>query len=57
MGYKDLMKSVLMMAVKEITNDDNYEDSELLQGQEMGLLLAIDKVEASSFLLEKWKEA
>ena len=57
MSYKEVLKSALMMCVKETVNDKDYESSEKLQGIEIGLLTAIEKLEASSFLLEGWKEA
>ena len=50
--YAEILKSVLKMQISYITENPNYEMSDNLQGQEQGLLIALEKIEASSFLTE-----
>jgi len=50
--YAEILKSVLKMQISYITENPNYETSDHLQGQEQGLLIALEKIEASSFLTE-----
>ena len=50
--YAEILKSVLKMQIGYITENPNYEMSDYLQGQEKGLLIALDKIEASRFLTE-----
>ena len=50
--YAEILKSVLKMQISYITENPNYEMSDYLQGQEKGLLIALDKIEASRFLTE-----
>lgn len=47
--YAEILKSVLQMQISYITENPNYETSDYLQGQEQGLLIALEKIEASSF--------
>ena len=49
--YAEILKSVLKMQISYITENPNYEMSDK-QGQEQGLLIAIEKIEASNFLTE-----
>lgn len=50
--YSKILEMVLRMQITYIAENPNYGDSEYLQGQEMGLLIAIDKIKASEFLTE-----
>lgn len=50
--YAEILESVLRMQIDYIRSNPNYEDSDYLQGQEVGLLTAIDKIKASNFLTE-----
>ena len=50
--YAEILKSVIKIQIGYITENPNYEYSDYLQGQEQGLMTALDKIEASSFLLE-----
>lgn len=50
--YAEILKSVLRMQINYITENPNYEMSDDLQGQERGLLIALEKIEDSNFLLE-----
>ena len=50
--YAEILKSVLKMQISYITENPNYETSDYLQGQEQGLLIALEKIETSSFLTE-----
>ena len=50
--YSEILKMVLKLQINYITDNPNYSDSEYLQGQEAGLLIAIDKIDASKFLTE-----
>ena len=51
--YAELMKLILKMQINYILEDPDYEESEHLQGQEVGLRIAIEKIEQSSFLFER----
>ena len=51
--YAEILKSVIKMQIGYITENPNYDESDYLQGQEQGLMIALDKIEASSFLLEE----
>ena len=53
--YAEILKAVIEMQIKYIQQDSRYEYSENLQGQEIGLTIALDKIEASQFLIEDWK--
>lgn len=50
--YAEILESVLRVQIDYIRLNPNYEDSDYLQGQEVGLLTAIDKIKASKFLTE-----
>jgi len=50
--YSEILESVLRIQIGCIRSNPNYEDSDYLQGQEVGLLTAIDKIKASKFLTE-----
>ena len=50
--YAEILKAVIEMQIKYIQQDSRYEYSENLQGQEIGLTIALDKIEASQFLME-----
>lgn len=50
--YVKILKAVLKMQIEMITHDENYEKSNILQGEELGLYIALDKIEASKFLYE-----
>lgn len=52
-SYFDTLKIVLKMAIKDIIDDPRYEESTLLQGQKMGLMIALEKLERSKFLIEE----
>ena len=51
--YAEILKSVIKIQIHDITENPRYEESNYLQGQEMGLLIALDKIEASKFLFER----
>ena len=48
--YAQVLASVLKLQIQCIREDSEYEDSELLQGQEIGLMIALEKIKASEFL-------
>lgn len=50
--YSVLLRYVLKMQIAYIRENENYETSDYLQGQEVGLMTAIDKIDASGFLME-----
>ena len=50
--YSEILKSVLEMQLCYIRENPNYDDSEYLQGQEVGLMIALDKIEKSEFLIK-----
>lgn len=50
--YMETMKAILEMQIGYIEEDENYEDSDFLQGQVVGLRIAIEKLNASAFLAE-----
>ena len=50
--YAEILTAVIEMQIKFIQEDSKYEYDEGLQGQEIGLTIALDKIEASKFLLE-----
>ena len=53
--YIKVLKSVLKMQIEYIREDPRYEDfeySEYMEGQESGLMIALDKIEASRFLIK-----
>lgn len=50
--YAEILESVLRIQIGYIRSNPNYEDDDYLQGQEVGLLTAIDKIKASKFLTE-----
>lgn len=50
--YSEILEMVLEMQIKYIVENEDYEDSLYLQGQEAGLLIAIDKIKASQFLVK-----
>lgn len=53
-SYKSVLKFAINGVIEDIRNNARYGDSEFLQGQEVGLMLALEKLDASSFLLEQW---
>ena len=50
--YSEILKMVLELQINYITENPDYYESEYLQGKEAGLLIAIDKIKASEFLME-----
>lgn len=50
--YAEILKAVLKMQIGYIQENPRYYDSEYLQGQEEGLRIALEKIEASNFLME-----
>lgn len=52
--YSEILESVLKYQLHFITEDPRYEESEYLQGQEAGLRIALEKIEASKFLTEEY---
>ena len=50
--YSEILKACLQMQIRRITEGPDYECSDFLQGQEMGLLIAIDKIEKAQFLTD-----
>lgn len=50
--YAEILTAVLMMQIRYIQENPNYDDNEYLQGQEEGLRIALEKIEASQFLTE-----
>lgn len=50
--YSEILKMVLELQINYITENPDYYKSEYLQGKEAGLLIAIDKIKASEFLME-----
>lgn len=50
--YAEILKAVIEMQIKFIQQDSRYEYGENLQGQKIGLTIALDKIEASQFLIE-----
>lgn len=50
--YAEILKGVLKMQIGYIQENPRYDESEYLQGQEIGLRIALEKIEASSFLFE-----
>ncbi len=50
--YSEILEMVLRLQIDYIINNPDYENSDFLQGQEVGLLTAIDKINKSKFLTE-----
>ena len=50
--YSEILENVLKLQIHYITEDPRYDDSEYLQGQEAGLMIALEKIAASKFLTE-----
>lgn len=50
--YAEILKAVIQMQISYITSNPKYDDSDYLQGQEVGLMIALDKINASKFLTE-----
>ena len=50
--YAEIIKSVLKIQINYITENPRYEESDYLQGQEVGLMIALEKIDASKFLYE-----
>ena len=50
--YAEILTAVLIMQIGYIQENPRYDDSEYLQGQEEGLRIALEKIEASQFLIE-----
>lgn len=48
--FRELMIGVLKMQIDAITEKPDYDENEYLQGQETGLLIAIEKLKAAEFL-------
>ena len=51
--YAEVLKSVIKMQIHYIVNDDNYESNRYLEGQEIGLRIALQKIKESEFLFEE----
>ncbi len=51
--FRKLMIDIFKMQINAITENPKYEDSEFLQGQEVGLMIAIDKMNSAAFLTEE----
>lgn len=54
--FRNLMIGVMQMQIDAITGSPEYEGSQLMEGKELGLMIAIDKLQAAAFLTED-KEA
>lgn len=50
--YAEILKAAIKIQILYITEDPKYDYDEYLQGQEQGLLIALEKIEASKFLTE-----
>ena len=50
--YAEVLKSVLKVQIKYITDHPDYERSSYLEGQEIGLRIALQKIKESEFLFE-----
>lgn len=50
--YAEVLKSVLKMQIKYITDHLDYEGNRYLEGQEIGLRIALQKIKESEFLFE-----
>lgn len=51
--YAEVLKSVLKVQIKYITDDPNYDEgNRYLEGQEIGLRIALQKIKESEFLFE-----
>lgn len=50
--YAEILKAVLKMQIGYIQENPRYDDSKYLQGQKEGLRIALEKIEASNFLME-----
>lgn len=50
--YAQVLKDVLKMQIDYIVNDNNYESNRYLEGQEIGLRIALQKIKESEFLFE-----
>ena len=51
--FRNLMIGVMQMQIDAIVEHPGYESSRLLQGKELGLMIAIDKLKAAAFLTEE----
>lgn len=51
--YAQVLKDVLKMQIHYIVNDNDYESNRYLEGQEIGLRIALRKIEESEFLFEE----
>lgn len=51
--FRKLMIDIFKMQINAITENPKYEDSEFLQGQEVGLMIAIDKMNSAAFFTEE----
>lgn len=50
--YAQVLKDILKMQIDYIVNDNNYESNRYLEGQEIGLRIALQKIKESEFLFE-----
>ena len=50
--YAEILKAVLKMQIGYIQENPRYDGNEYLQGQEEGLRIALEKIDASQFLME-----
>lgn len=50
--YAELLKSILKLQIRYIEEGNNYEYSDLEQGKVIGLEIALEKIDASMFLVE-----
>ena len=50
--FRNLMIGVMQMQIDAIVENPGYESSRLMQGKELGLMIAIDKLKAAAFLTE-----
>ena len=50
--YIEVLKSVLTVQIGYRQDHPKYDESEFLQGEESGLLIALAKIEASEFLID-----
>ena len=53
--YAEILTAVIKMQIQYIQQDARYEHSERLQNQEIGLTIALEKIESSKFLFESQK--
>ena len=48
--FRNLMIGVMQMQIDYITESPDYEGNELMEGKELGLMIAIEKLKDAAFL-------